>query len=388
MTNKTVNSRIAVSSKEFNQKKGYNDFTIEAVQYLKSKDQSFYRINKDYISNITEQSSFNDAKVQGYYGLSSYSSFNQLNYIRFLRTIGEISPNNEVETRWVPGLINRPLLNSFAGVKYSLSKRKEPLALITGDAIIGSIGNVKLLENKHYLPLGFVYNKYVTLNDFKCLSKIQKDILLYQAAVVESPSEQITKTLTPFDLTNILTFPTGSFLQLDLAISQSAKKIGEISRSISENNSPPDELLKKSEQNERLKTEFKRLLDTRKQILAKRNEAIGERQKTIFKINSFSENNIMGTVNITTPGILFFSIPFDKGWHIFINGKEAHLERVNAGFSGIFLDKGEYDIELKFEVPYLCIGLIVSSIALMIYVGLSCYYFIKRREQVHLNNSK
>lgn len=383
MTNKTVNSRIAVSSEEFKQKKGYNDFTIEAVQYLKSKDQSFYRISKDYISNITEQSSFNDAKVQGYYGLSSYSSFNQLNYIRFLRTIGEISPDNELETRWVPGLINRPLLSSFAGVKYSLSKRKEPLAAVTGDNIIGSIGDVKLLENKHCLPLGFVYNKYVTLKDFKDLSKIQKDLLLYQAVVVEPPYEQITKTLSPFDLTNTLTFPTGSFLQLDQAIFQSAKKIDEISRSISENDSPPDELIKKPEQNEKLKTEFNRLLDTRKQILEIRNGAITERQKTIFKTNSFSENKITGTVNMPAPGVLFFSIPFDEGWHIYVNGREAQPERINIGFTGLFLDKGEYNINLEFKAPFLRIGSIISFIALIIYVGLFYYYFNRRKKLAH-----
>lgn len=388
MTNKAVNSRIAISSEEFEQKKGYNDFTLEAVDYIKSKDRSFYRINKDYLSNITKHSSYNDAKVQGYYGLSSYSSFNQLNYIRFLREIGEISSNNELETRWVPGLMNRPLLNSFASVKYSLSKNQKPPALTIGYDMMGSVGDVKLLENKNYLPLGYVYDKFVTLKDFHTLSKIQKDLLLYQAAVVDSPSKQIKNTLQSFDLKNITTYPINSFTQLEQAISQSANKINKLSGFSSKLTTSPEESQKKAAQREKLLMEYSRLAKIRKQVLAEQNDAIKERQKTVFKINSFSENNIDGVVNMTKPGALFFSIPFDKGWHIFVNGCKIQPERINIGFTGLFLDKGVYNIELKFSVPYLNVGLMTSFIALILYLGFFFFILTRQRKRVHSDNGR
>ena len=92
----TVNKRPVISNKETTQKVGYNDYTVNAVNFLKSKDKTFFRINKDYSSGTSMYKSINDANAQDFYGTPSYNSFNQLNYIKFLQEL-EIIEMKEIK---------------------------------------------------------------------------------------------------------------------------------------------------------------------------------------------------------------------------------------------------------------------------------------------------
>ena len=82
--------RNIISKKEMKEKNGYNDYTVEALQYIKLRDNQFFRIEKDYTSDYSAYTSMNDAKVQGYYGTKCYESFNQRYYIEFLEEMGLI----------------------------------------------------------------------------------------------------------------------------------------------------------------------------------------------------------------------------------------------------------------------------------------------------------
>ena len=84
-TNITVNQRSAMTASGFFNDKGYYDYTIDAVKYLRSNDKGFFRLEKDYSSSPAMYKSMNDGMVQDYFGTSSYDSFNQKNYIKFLQ---------------------------------------------------------------------------------------------------------------------------------------------------------------------------------------------------------------------------------------------------------------------------------------------------------------
>ena len=118
----TVNRRDHVTANDLKQKIGYNDYSVDAVNYIKQIDKSFYRIDKSYSSTPAIHGSLNDALVHNYYGTSSYNSFNQKNYINYFKTMGVISKVSESESRWAPGLINRFILESLNDVKYVLGR--------------------------------------------------------------------------------------------------------------------------------------------------------------------------------------------------------------------------------------------------------------------------
>ncbi|NJO87906.1 MAG: YfhO family protein [Chloroflexia bacterium] len=148
---KSYQTREAISKAEFNvNKAGYADGTPEAVKYIKSIDKSlFFRTEKDYSSGIAEHTSLNDALAQGYYGTARYSSFSQLNYIRFLEETNIIEKGNEIATRWNQGLRGYPLLQTFGNIKYHFSKSEDPLFKKFGFDSIATVDSVKILKNRY-----------------------------------------------------------------------------------------------------------------------------------------------------------------------------------------------------------------------------------------------
>lgn len=315
----TVNDRTPLSDTEYHQKTGFNDYTTDAVNYIKTNDKSFYRTNKDYFSGTAIHGSLNDALIQGYYGTPSYQSFNQLNYIKFLSETNAINGKVETETRWSKGLISRPLLQTLVSTKYTLSKRKENYLTGYGYNFVNSFGDVNLYKNGFFLPLGFTYEKYISESDFKRLSNFQKDIALFQAFVVNDELLQanasISNNFKPFNLPD--TVNAFSF--------------------------------------EIYNTYTKKL------------------KEDTLTIQSHSQNQITGNITIKTPKMLFFSIPYDEGWHATVNGKEQKFEQINIGFMGLFLDKGQYNIELNYELPYMGISLFISIMGIVCYIAVMVY---------------
>src|SRR4029077_16369772 len=123
----TVANRPTVTKSELDERIGYNDETVDAVRDINASDKSFFRIRKNRGSGPGMLESLNDAMVFGYYGTSSYSSFNNLNYINFLMAGGPLAESDSpTETRWSYGLQEYPLLSTFACEKYVLTNNPIP----------------------------------------------------------------------------------------------------------------------------------------------------------------------------------------------------------------------------------------------------------------------
>jgi uncharacterized membrane protein YfhO len=106
-----------------------------------------------------------------------------------------------------------------------------------------------------------------------------------------------------------------------------------------------------------------------------------ELKKESFTITKFSENNIVGTITTPEPQILFFSIPFDKGWKATLNGKDVELNMLNCGLSGLMTEKGLNTVELKFVPRYKKTGGYVTLLALVIFAGLLILLRLKNRNK-------
>ena len=311
----TVNDRLVLTAKEFKEKVGYNDATMEATAFLNSSDHSFFRVEKDYSSGPSMYRSINDAKIQHYRGTSSYNSFNQLNYINFLAGTNVINGSDETQTRWAPGLISRPFLLTLASVKYVLTKKKNPPLFGNTYSPIAKFNDVTVLENKNYLPLGFTYDHFLLLSDFMKLSPAEKDIALLNAFIIDKSDINRAQGISPYGIG---------------AIS------GEVaSYSVSQYT-----------------------LD------------VAHRKQEILNITDYDQNHFKGTIDLDRKKLLFFSIPFDKGWSAEVDGKPAQLLRVNLGFTGLVLGPGKHSVYLKFFPRYVGIGSVVSLISLLLYAGL------------------
>ena len=293
----SVNNRPVVTAQEYQAKgAGYNDYSVDAVAWLKQNDPGFYRIEKTYSSGPAIHHSLNDAKVQGYFGTSSYDSFNQLNYIRFLDALDVINANVEYATRWAIGMRDNPLLMTFSAVKYVLVKQPVHARIFTElrYRIVHKVGDVIILMNPFYLPFGFTYDAYMTEADFRSLPTELKSVALLKAVVVERLDKTMQLHLTPVDGARIeSTYTAESYL-----------------------------------------------------------EDVKQRRNSVLKISNYGHKHVTGTIDLAQPGLLFFSLPFDRGWKVTVDGEPAELQQVNIGFSGLLLPAGEHTVELHYHLPF------------------------------------
>jgi uncharacterized membrane protein YfhO len=316
--NYTINKRPVIEVAELKQKTGYNDYSVEAIAYLKARDSSFFRVAKDYSSGPAIHSSINDAQVQNFYGTPSYTSFNQLNYIQFLQELNIVNAKNETETRWAPGLTNTPLLHSFGSIKYALSKKQMPDFVNFNYDSVTTVGDVRILKNKTFLPIGFTYEKFLSKKDFQKLSQVQKMISLYKAVVVDDSLYR--------NFTGIAKFP---------------------------------------------------LQDTSVNYSWQENENdISFLKADTLAITTFNQNSITGRIKLEKQKLLFFSIPFDEGWQIKINDKVVNPMMVNIGFTGVLINAGDHYVSLSFVPRFYKMSAIISVIAILLFIGLVIFKYM------------
>ena len=80
--------------------------------------------------------------------------------------------------------------------------------------------------------------------------------------------------------------------------------------------------------------------------------------------------------------LVFFSVPYDKGWSATVNGAPVKIEKVNAGFMAVKVPSGNSVIRFDYETPGLLTGIkitVISALILIIYVIVFSIYNRKRR---------
>lgn len=287
----TVNNRNHVKENELAQKIGYNDFTNDAISYLKQNDQSFYRIDKAYYSGPAMHGSLNDAVIQNYFGTCCYNSFNNINYVTFMQSMGIIKVGNEVESRWIPGLMGRPILENLCSVKYLLFKGVLNQGLKFSYDSLTTFNDVKLVKSRYSLPLGFTYDTIIDKSTFAKLKPPVSDVVLMKSCMIDSADRNKLSEMPEFDLKD-----TTSAYGWDQLIAD-----------------------------------------------------VKQRKSDTLQITFFSQKHINGKINLAKSKLLFISIPFDKGWTAFDNGTQIEVLKTMNGLSGLYLTKGSHTIEMRYE---------------------------------------
>lgn len=303
----TVAHRKTVSRQESIERVGYNDETVDAVRDIKASDDSFFRITKFRPSSPSVFSSLNDAMVFGYYGTSSYSSFNNVNYTNFLTAVGVIRPSSETDTRWSIGLVGYPTLSLFACEKYVLSDDPAPFRATPQYELVRQYGQDYLFRNQLFLPFGLTFDRYMAEDAFRELpGRTKLEALL--GMVVLSTSSGTEHGIMPMTVS-------------ELESEMKATPLPEV---------------------------------------------VALRRKSALHLTSFRQSRIEGTVRVDQKSILVFQTPFDRGWRALLDGQPAPAIKVDFGLLGLGLDAGEHKVELHYLNPVLVPALGVTLASLLI----------------------
>jgi hypothetical protein len=161
------------------------------------------------------------------------------------------------------------------------------------------VGDLTVLENRAFLPLGFTYDRFVPRAAFEPLPPAVKDPLLLSAVVVDDPAAAAARGLAP--------------LAVDRA--------------------PP--------------------IDA----------ALAARRAETLALTDHAAGRIAGSIEVAGPRLLFLSIPFDPGWHATVDGRATPLVEVDGGLTGLYLEAGRHTVALAYRVPWLGASAAVSVAA-------------------------
>lgn len=104
----------------------------------------------------------------------------------------------------------------------------------------------------------------------------------------------------------------------------------------------------------------------------------GALQKNEMNVSDMTDNSIEGTVNLDKDQYLFTTIPYDEGWHAYVDGEEVDVEETGDGFLALWPEEGQHDITLKFIPDGFVPGVIISIIGWLIYIPVCIFYGRKK----------
>lgn len=94
-----------------------------------------------------------------------------------------------------------------------------------------------------------------------------------------------------------------------------------------------------------------------------------------YDISEWSDDYVKGTMSCEEDSIMYFSILKNKGWHIYVDGKEVDkINDVNISFTGAMLPAGEHEVELKYVYPYKYELVAATLAGLLLTVGIMIRY--------------
>ncbi len=86
-------------------------------------------------------------------------------------------------------------------------------------------------------------------------------------------------------------------------------------------------------------------------------------------VDDYGDSYVHGKITALNDGIMFTSIPYDKGWNLIVDGEKKEFIPVgNDGFIGVELEKGEHEIYFKYHAKGLLIGAVVSVFAAVAFI--------------------
>lgn len=280
----------------------------QAVADLKRDDHSFFRTTSLYVGEGGVQADLNEAMLLSYYSTSSYSSFNDSNYIRFLAAVDAMPTNSESDTRWAVGLAGNFILSMFSSEKYLLVEDPQPFQNVSQYELMRSYGSRSLFRNTLSLPFGLSYTRYLPENEFLQLPPDGKEQVLLAVAVLDPASLGSVEGLKPVSASDLekefATFSIPTIIQ--------------------------------------------------------------QRRAGALYLSSFAQSRLAGDVRLAQNGILILQTPFNSGWRAFQDGQPAPVLRADIGLLGVAVKAGEHKLELRYRNPWLIPGVVTTLCSLLL----------------------
>ncbi|MBO7338716.1 MAG: YfhO family protein [Lachnospiraceae bacterium] len=92
-------------------------------------------------------------------------------------------------------------------------------------------------------------------------------------------------------------------------------------------------------------------------------EILGRQHMTDVKVEN---REVTGNLKLDEAGRLILSIPYEKGWKVFVNGQETEPQTFGEAFIALDLEPGDYAIRLYYTPSGKGLGIVITIVSLLI----------------------
>lgn len=207
---------------------------------------------------------------------------------------------------------------TLLGVKYFLSQKQQtPIVGFSEKPVFQNQG-IYFYENQQFAGMGFLYDSIISLSEYRKISKEDKHLAILDSMVLE-----------------------------DNVFAQYSDKF----------------VVKNSQ-------------DYQDCTLEQFQQWTFQRKSSAVKNFSYNKGKYSMTIISNKDTLAFISIPYDHGFSALVNGKVVPIEKVNTGFVGIPIMKGENKIVLSYFPQGLTSGICISVLGGILFGG---YIFLMMR---------
>ncbi|MBQ6181035.1 MAG: YfhO family protein [Ruminococcus sp.] len=419
------NAQLGVKTVKSSSYNDYPSHSIEVQSLLShisnTEDELFYR------TEMTSTYTLNDSALYGFRGLSQFSSSANVSVTTFCKHLGLYA--SEAGNRYYYRT-STPVVNALFGIKY-LIKRGDKL---NSEAEVmdfeADAGTSYLYKNKYPLSLGYMVsdrildlessggaNPFEYQNDLIKLATDTEDPIFTAQAVtlVKYNNIEVTKNgygnytfrvpdteikhssaLYSFAgaensiLYGYANSPGGACDSLTISCGEDASsepyKIVD-SGSLIESypivfpmgNSGPGTTSKVEifPKDGRTSGNYKLMVYAlKKDNFKKAYDLLADEQ---LKVTKFEDTKIEGNIDVKKGGILFLSIPYEKGWKVYVDGEKAETMAVCGAMTGVRVKAGAHSIRLKYTPEGFPEGTAATAVSALL-TGLIIWYEHKKKK--------
>ena len=351
------------------------------IRYMheREEDTLFYR------AETTHSQTLNDGALNGYNGVSAFTSSANVKVTEFMQALGYGAKNTYNRYCYEEA---SPVSNLFLNLKYMIERNGDDKQSRCFTQI-HRYGDVALLYNNYYLPLGFLAEEeladYVFTSDYEGF-RFQND-LMQAATGLEGPVWRILtgsdldisgedvditdvgsggyctyeKALKGATITYTFTVPQDGFMCVELdfpkrnnvSIWKNGEQLYSETMSLSQMLAVGDvrtgdevkikATCKNANESGSL-TVGAAVLDM--ELFDRCYEVLSG---STLELTEFSTTKVSGTVDCNRSGLLYTSIPQNGNWFVEVDGEPAQSVAVGDAMVGVLLTEGEHEVEFEYR---------------------------------------
>ena len=82
-----------------------------------------------------------------------------------------------------------------------------------------------------------------------------------------------------------------------------------------------------------------------------------------WNLTEWTDTALAGTITMEHPGLLYTSIPYDRGWSVLVDGEEAETRKLFDTFLTVELPAGSHTVEMHYEPEGLRAGAAITAVS-------------------------